>query len=97
MQEGESVPRLGILGPLDEATARVWLSALPTPQDADLMTLTHAEGLGKIDFETVPIPPGFLRRHAQELYLAFLSLVLLWSTVSVGKMAYSGSKIQKKE
>jgi hypothetical protein len=65
---------IGDLSPLEVATVQIWLSMKAFKTTLRDIHLTHSEGVGRVDFETVDLPKSFLREN---MFLVFLTVGLL--------------------
>jgi hypothetical protein len=68
---------IGELSSLESVAVQVWLPFRPHVTAYNDIKLVHSEGRGKIDFETVEVPPGFVRGHL--LLLLLVTGLILYS------------------
>jgi hypothetical protein len=80
----DAVVTIGDLRPLESAGVQIWLSYSPIPNLLSGIKLTHSEGVGRISFETLPLPQKGAAYQATFLVITgLLTLVTLSLTYRV--------------
>ncbi|MEX2109829.1 MAG: hypothetical protein WD802_04440 [Gemmatimonadaceae bacterium] len=77
-QGPSSMIALGDFAPLEAAVVRIWLrEPLLLRSTYDAVKLVHSEGVGKIAYDTVTTPFGFVRRHGMWFFFGTMGALLL--------------------
>jgi hypothetical protein len=68
---------IGDLSPLEVANVQVWLRSKASPSTLTDIRLTHSEGLGRVDLQTVELPKGFIADNKALLGMLVFFLLLI--------------------
>jgi len=69
-QAAAGLVTIGDLGSFESAVVQIWLPYKPNVTAYKDIKLTHFDGVGRIDFEAVQVPPTFIQRYYLTLVLA---------------------------
>jgi hypothetical protein len=75
-QSSVTIVTIGDLAPLESAIVQIWLRFNPQILNYKDIRLTHSEGVGRINYETVDVPPGLLGRNAMPIFLVVAAVLL---------------------